>query len=57
MALISSHIVYQQLNGNLQLLSFETVIVNSLTEKYNGSQGAFMHSKANKKIVPVEMAQ
>ena len=41
MTLLNSHIVYQQLNGNLNLLDFKVIIANSLIVKYSNRQRAF----------------
>ena len=41
MALLNSHIVYQQLNSNLNLLDFKVIIAKSLIVKYSNRQRAF----------------
>ena len=44
--LVSSHIVYQHLNGNLNLLDFKIVIANFSIGKHSNHQRAFPHQRA-----------
>ena len=48
-ALVNSHIVYQHLNGNVNLLNFKIVIANDLTGKHSNRQGAFPQSLPTKR--------
>ena len=44
LALVISHILYQQLNSDCKLVGFKTVIANSLIGKYSSRQRAFPQS-------------
>ena len=51
--LINSRIVYQELNGNLNLFDSKIVVVKSLNGKYGNRQIVFSHSRpAKKEILP-----
>ena len=48
-ALVNSHVVYQQLSGNPNLLDFKIAIANPLIGKNSNCQRAFAQSRLTKR--------